>query len=42
MTVVVVVVTWWLPRCVIGHQCLQDLRRVNRAVNIRDTAETKV
>ena len=41
MTVVVVVVTWWLPRCVIGHQCLQDLRRVNRAVNIRDTAETK-
>jgi len=41
VTVVVVVVTWWLPRCVIGHQCLQDLRRVNRAVNIRDTAETK-
>jgi hypothetical protein len=42
VTVVVVVVTWWLPRCVIGHQCqcisiLQDLRRVNRAVNIRDT-----
>ena len=24
-----------------ASKCLQDLRRVNRAVNIRDTAETK-